>query len=96
MKAHSGHAGVSGVQNHSCGDHYPATIVCVGGYPTKDNDATAEVWYRGYKLTGFPTHATAELVAHYVADLERLISVEVATCYAKTWQDSDTVSVLQV
>lgn len=96
MKAHTGHAGVSGVQNHSCGDHFPATIVCVGGYPTKDNDATAEVWYRGVKLKGFPTHACAELVANYLADIERVFDVSVSLAYARHWRDSDTVSLLEV
>lgn len=95
MKAHSGHAGVSGVQNHSCGSHFPATIVCVGGFPTKDNGATAEVWYRGHKLKGFPTHATAEVVAEYLADAEKCLGVEYAVSYAEQFAKSDTASLLK-
>jgi hypothetical protein len=96
MKAHTGHAGVSGVQNHSCGSHYPATIVCVGGFPTVDNDATAEVWYRGIKIKGFPNHATAELIANYLADCERTIGVEYAKTYAAGFEENDCTSLLNL
>jgi len=36
--AHTGHEGNSGIQNHSCGPHYPVVVSMVGGYPRPEND----------------------------------------------------------
>ena len=38
-KAHTGHNGNRGIQNHSCGEFYPVVVSCVGGYPGPENDA---------------------------------------------------------
>lgn len=44
------HLGNSGVQGHSAGCTYPYIIVCHGGFPTADNEYTAEVL--GYDASG--------------------------------------------
>lgn len=70
-KAHTGHNGNTGVQNHSCGDSYPFVVTCVGGFPREDNEAYAEVTgpvsangkYLNVFVGRFNTHAEAEAVA---------------------------------
>lgn len=43
-----------------------ATICCIGGYPTADNDAIAVVTYRHGSKASFNTHREAEeSVARY-------------------------------
>ena len=67
--------------NKSC----PATIVCVGGFPLQDNDHTAEVWYRGEKIKGFPTHRSAELIADYLVWSEERFGVKRTVEYCQTF-----------
>ena len=69
---------MSGIQTWSRGTTYPATVVCVGGFPTVDNDATAEVWYRGVKIKGYQCHSTAELIAKHLSLHERHLGVDAA------------------
>lgn len=63
-KAHSGFVNGSGVQAHSAGDHYPATIVVVGGIPRDDNSFNHyQVWHGGEKYGPFWHHYVAECFA---------------------------------
>ena len=80
---------MSGIQTWSRGETYPATVVCVGGFPRVGNDATAEVWYRGVKIKGYQCHATAELIAKHLASHERYLGVTKALARAEAlanWQ----------
>ena len=60
------------------------TVVCIGGFPRKDNDHTAEVWYRGVKLKGFSDHKSAEFIAKHLTKFENLYGAESALMYAKS------------
>ena len=80
---------MSGIQTWSRGETYPATVVCVGGFPTVDNDATAEVWYRGVKIKDYQCHATAELIAKHLALHEKHFGATKALARAEAlanWQ----------
>ena len=79
---------MSGIQTWSRGKTYPATVVCVGGFPKLDNDATGEVWYRGVKIPDFADHNSAELFAEHLALYETHYGVEAAVKYAKTARKS--------
>ena len=60
-KAHKGFVSDSGVQSHSAGDHFPYSIVCIGGFPAADNNAHCEVWGPDGRRDGpFSTHEAAE------------------------------------
>lgn len=76
---------MSGIQPHSRSKSYPATVVCIGGFPTKDNDYTAQVWYRGIKID-YPSHKSAELIARHLGWFEREYGVEEAKAWAKSAQ----------
>ena len=82
---------MSGIQTWSRGETYPATVVCVGGFPTNQNDATAEVWYRGVKIKGYHSHDSAELVAKHLATYEKRYGATKALARAEVlanWQKS--------
>lgn len=67
-KAHKGFVDNSGVQSHSAGSHFPYTIVCIGGFPALDNDASAEVWGPDGRKDGpFSTFGEAEEWAHFLS-----------------------------
>lgn len=82
---------MSGIQPHSRAKNYPATVVCVGGFPRKDNDATAEVWYRGLKIKGFPDHKGAEFISRHIGWFERLHGVEDAKAWVKSFSKYNTL-----
>ena len=85
---HSGFHGDSGVQNHSAGDHYPALIVCIGGFPKHWNDsAHAEVWIDGHKIGPFRTHGHAERVACALAEWRKVWGF-ISAATAKAWNDT--------
>ena len=75
---------MSGIQPHSRSKSYPATVVCIGGFPRLDNDATAEVWYRGIKIKDFPDHKSAELIARHIGWFEQQYGVEDAKAWARS------------
>lgn len=80
---------MSGIQTWSRGSTYPATVVCVGGFPTIHNDASAEVWYRGVKIQGYQTHSSAEMIAQHLALHEKHFGVTKALARAEAlanWQ----------
>lgn len=80
---------MSGIQTWSRGKTYPATVVCVGGFPTFHNDASAEVWYRGVKIKGYQSHDSAELIAEHLAQHEKHFGVLKTLARAETlanWQ----------
>lgn len=69
-KAHNGFVSDSGVQSHSAGDHFPYSVVCVGGFPAEGNSAHAEVWGPEGRRDGpFDTHAEAEEWATWLKKL---------------------------
>ena len=69
-KAHKGFVDNSGVQSHSAGDHFPYSVVCVGGFPAEGNSAHAEVWGpEGRRDDPFDTHAEAEEWAAWLKKL---------------------------
>lgn len=80
-KANVGHFENSGVQVHSAGDTFPAIVVCIGGFPTSFNDYTAEVLYRGIRVTGFNTHNAAERFARKISQFERESGKQIAKDY---------------
>lgn len=64
----------SGIQSHSAGDIFPYVIVCHGGFPTLDNDCTAEVLgtLNGEQTSfgRFGTYADAERIAKTLKSLD--------------------------
>ena len=83
---------MSGIQTWSRGKTYPATVVCVGGFAKPDNDATAEVWYRGVKIRGYEDHASAELIAEFLAKYEAEYGTTLAVERAKQLADFHAVN----
>ena len=75
-RAHTGHAGKSGIQNHSCGEIMPWTIVLKGcGFSTQHiyalNGSTGDVltsWHYSDETTGEHRRTFAE--AHELATQE--------------------------
>lgn len=68
------------------------TVVCVGGFPRPDNEATAEVWYRGVKITGYQDHASAELISEFLAKYEDEYGTALAVDRAKQLADFHVVN----
>ena len=80
---------MSGIQTWSRGKRYPATVVCIGGFPEEGNSNTAEVWYRGVKIKNFPDYKSAECIANHIGWFEREYGVDDAIAWAKSARETE-------